>query len=463
MAATPTAGWDEDLAERAQERLEEYFELIRIPSVSALPEHQADIDRAAVWVADRLHTIGVPEVEILPTDGKPLVWGRWHVSDDQPTALIYAHYDVQPPDPLDLWQSPPFEPTIRGDRVYARGASDDKAGVIITLQAVEALVRAGGKPPINVIFFYEGEEEIGSPAVPKLVAAQRDRFACDFVLSADGSMAGPDLPSLTVGLKGLGGCQIDVRSSSTDLHSGMYGATVPNAVQALVQIAASLHTPDGRVAVAGFYDKVRDLTPKDREEIADFPFDETEFKAQAGVRAFWGEPGYSPLERVWTRPTLDFNGIWGGFQGAGSKTVTPAEAHVKITSRLVPNQDPAEIIDLIRAHVQAHCPDGVDATVTPLSGRAMPFAVDREHPALVAAAKVLREIYGKEPVIERSGGTVPVAEVFQRELCADVIFFAFGLPGSQVHAPNEWFRLEDLTRGARAYCALLTELATPAS
>jgi acetylornithine deacetylase/succinyl-diaminopimelate desuccinylase-like protein len=463
MAATPTTACEEDLAKRSKERLEEYFELIRIPSVSALPEHQPDIERAAAWVADRLRAIGVPEVEILPTDGKPLVWGRWHVSDDQPTALIYAHYDVQPPDPLDLWQSPPFEPTVRGDRVYARGASDDKAGVIITLQAVEALVRANGKPPINLIFFYEGEEEIGSPAVPKLVAGQRDRFACDFVLSADGSMAGPDLPSLTVGLKGLCGCQIDVRSSSTDLHSGMYGATVPNAVQALVRIAAGLHTPDGRVAVKGFYDKVRELTPQERQEIADFPFDEAEFKDQAGVEEFWGEPDYSPLERVWTRPTLDFNGIWGGFQGAGNKTVTPAEAHVKITCRLVPNQDPAEIVDLIRQHVQTHCPAGVDATVTPLPGRAMRFAVDRGHPALVAAAKVLREIYGKDPVIERSGGTVPVAEVFQRELGADVIFFAFGLPGSQVHAPNEWFRLEDLTRGARAYCALLTELAKPSA
>jgi acetylornithine deacetylase/succinyl-diaminopimelate desuccinylase-like protein len=463
MAATPTATWEEDLVKRGKERLEQYFELIRIPSVSALPEHQADIERAAAWVADRLRAIGVPDVEILPTDGKPLVWGRWHVSDDQPTALIYAHYDVQPPDPLDLWKSPPFEPTVRGDRVYARGACDDKAGVIITLQAVEALARAHGKPPINLIFFYEGEEEIGSPAVPKLVASQRDRFACDFVLSADGSMAGPDLPSLTVGLKGLGGCQIDVRSSSTDLHSGMYGATVPNAVQALVQIAASLHASDGKVAVEDFYDKVRDLTTQERREIADFPFDEADFKNQAGVRDFWGEPGYSPLERVWTRPTLDFNGIWGGFQGAGSKTVTPAEAHIKITCRLVPDQDPAEIVDLIRQHVQTHCPDGVNATVTPLPGRAMPFAVDRGHPALVAAAKVLREIYGKDPVIERSGGTVPVAEVFQRELGADVIFFAFGLPGSQVHAPNEWFRLEDLTRGARAYCALLTELAKPAS
>ncbi|MGH2559043.1 MAG: dipeptidase [Thermomicrobiales bacterium] len=451
--------WEHELATREDEHLAEFLDFIRIPSVSALPEHHADIERAAAWVVARMRRAGIPEVEIIPTENKPLVWGRWHVSDNQPTALIYAHYDVQPPDPLDLWQTPPFEPEIRDGRIYARGPADDKGGVLSTILAVEALARASGQPPINVVFFYEGEEEIGSPAVPKVIAADRERFACDIVLSADGLQSGTDLPNLTVGSKGLGGCQIDVRTSRTDLHSGMYGATVPNAVQVLIQLAATLHTPDGRVAVDGFYDTVRDLTSEERQEIDGYPFQDAAFKEEAGVSAYWGEQGYSPLERMWTRPTLDFNGIWGGFQGAGSKTVTPSEAHAKITCRLVPDQEPADVVQLIARHVEQRCPAGVTATVTPLPGRANPFSIRRDHPGLLAAGKVLAEMYGRPPLIERSGGTVPVAEIFQRELGADFIFFGFSLPGQQIHAPNEWFRVEDLHRGAKAYCALLTELA----
>jgi len=454
-----TAAWERELAGREEEHLAEFLDLIRIPSVSALPEHHADIERAARWVAGRMRQAGIPEVDIIPTENKPLVWGRWHVADDQPTALIYAHYDVQPPDPLDLWETPPFEPEIRDGRIYARGPADDKGGVLSTILAVEALARANGQPPVNVVFFYEGEEEIGSPAVPKVIAADRERFACDVVLSADGLQSGPDLPNLTIASKGLAGCQIDDRTSRTDLHSGMYGATVPNAVQVLIQLAATLHTADGRVAVEGFYDTVRELSAAERQEIAGYPFKDAAFRDEAGVSVYWGEEGFTPLERMWTRPTLDFNGIWGGFQGAGSKTVTPSEAHAKITCRLVPDQNPAEIIPLIEHHVARYCPDGVTATVTPLPGRANPFAIRRDHPGLLAAGKVLEAIYGRPPLIERTGGTVPVAEVFQRELGADFIFFGFSLPGCQIHAPNEWFRVEDLHRGARAYCALLTELA----
>jgi acetylornithine deacetylase/succinyl-diaminopimelate desuccinylase-like protein len=457
--AIETTSWSADLASREQEHLEEFFDFLRIPSVSALPEHQPDIDRAAEWTAARLRKAGVPEVEILQTDGKPLVWGRWHVSDEQPTALIYAHYDVQPPDPLDLWETAPFEPTVRDGRIYARGSADDKHGVYATILAVEALARQQGQPPINLVFFYEGEEEIGSPAVPKIIQAERERFKCDLVLSADGGQEGEDLPGLTVALKGLAGVQVDVQTSETDLHSGMYGATVHNAVQVLVQLAATLHDKDGRVAVEGFYDRVRELTPQERTEIAENAFDEGEFKAEAQVQEFWGEAGYTPRERMWARPTLDFNGFWGGFQGKGSKTVTPREAHAKITCRLVPNQDPNEIPGLLERHLQKHSPPGVALTVTPLPGKANPFAIDRDHEGLVAAGNILREMYGKDPLIVRSGGTVPVAEVFQRELGADMIFFGFGLPGSQIHAPNEWFRVEDLRRAAEGYCALLTALA----
>lgn len=458
MAFESTA-WSADLAAHEQEHLDEFFDFLRIASVSALPAHQPEIDRAADWTAARMRKAGIPEVEILPTDGKPLVWGRWHVADDEPTALIYAHYDVQPPDPLELWHTPPFEPTVREGRIYARGSADDKHGVLSTILAVEALARTNGAPPINIVFFYEGEEEIGSPAVPKIIQAERERFKCDFVLSADGGQEGEDLPALSVALKGLAGVQVDVQTSGTDLHSGMYGATVPNAVQVLVQLAATLHDAGGRVTVEGFYDKVKDLSDEERNEIADVPFDEAEFKAEAQVNGFWGEESYTPRERMWARPTLDFNGIWGGFQGAGAKTVTPREAHAKITCRLVPNQDPNEIPGLIEKHLRQRCRPGANLTVTPLPGKANPFAINRDHPGLVAAGSVLKEMYGKDPLIVRSGGTVPVAEVFQRELGADMIFFGFGLPGSQIHAPNEWFRVEDLQRSAVGYCALLSALA----
>ena len=451
--------WATYLAQHEARHLDELVTFLRIPSVSALPTHRADVETAATWVADRLRSAGVPNVEIIPTGGHPLVYGRWHVADDRPTALIYAHYDVQPPDPLDLWESPPFAPVIRDGRLYARGAADDKAGLVIAITAVEALARAQGGPPINLVFFFEGEEEIGSPNLPALVRAERERLACDAVVSADGSMYGPDAPSLTVSTKGLAGCQVDLRTADTDLHSGEYGAAVPNAVQAMAQLAASFHTPEGRVAVAGFYDRVRELPAEERAEIAAVPFDEAAFLQGTGATALWGEPGYSPLERRWARPTLDLNGLWGGFQGAGAKTVTPCEAHVKITCRLVPDQEPAEIVALLEQHVAEHCPPGAQATVTPLPGAARPFAIRRDNPALLAAASVLRELFAKEPLITRSGGTLPVAEVFQQELGADMVFFAWSMPDCNAHAPNEWFRLEDFERGRRAYCAYLTALA----
>src|SRR5262249_2199591 len=339
--------WDALLADEQDQHLAEFFDFLRIPSVSALPAHQPDIERAAAWTADRLRRAGVPEVEILPTGGKPLVWGRWHVADDQPTALIYAHYDVQPPDPLDLWTTPPFEPAIRDGRIYARGAADDKNGVLQTILATEVLARTQGKPPINLVFFFEGEEEIGSPSVAPFIGGARDRLACDWVISADMLMWGARQPSLTVSLKGMAACELHLRTANTDMHSGIYGAYVGNAAQAMAHLVASLHTPDGRVAIAGFYDRVRQPTSDERAETAAVPFEDEAVRKSLDSPGFWGEPGYTPLERSWFRPTLDVNGIWGGFQGDGKKTVTPAEAHAKITCRLVSDQDPAEVLDLI--------------------------------------------------------------------------------------------------------------------
>jgi acetylornithine deacetylase/succinyl-diaminopimelate desuccinylase-like protein len=447
--------WTSWLAERETEHLNELFTFLRIPSISSLPEHRGDVRRAAEWVVDRLSRAGVPEVELLETGGHPLVTGQWHVSDDLPTVMIYAHYDVQPPDPLDLWTSPPFMPEIRDGRIYARGAGDDKAGLLITILAVEALVAKSGAPPVNLRFFFEGEEEIGSPSVAPYIRQHRDRFACDFVMSADGLMWDEETPSVMVSVKGMAGCEIALRTASTDMHSGIYGGSVRNAAQAMAELAATLHDRSGRVAVEGFYDRVIDPIDEERRELEAVPFDEARYFGQVGAGALWGEPGYSPLERLWMRPTLDINGLWSGFQGEGTKTVTPAEARLKITCRLVPDQDPENILDLIERHVERHCPTGATFTFTRRTGTARPYAIPRDHPGLVAAAETLRGLFRKEPAVVRIGGTIPIAEVFKGELGADLVFFAWSQTDCNAHAPNEWFRLEDFRNGTAATCAFL--------
>ena len=452
--------WDEYLEQNEARQLGELMEWLRIPSVSALPQHQPDVAEAAEWIADKLRRIGVPEVALLPTERNPIVFGYWHVDDNQPTALIYGHYDVQPPDPLALWETPPFDPDVRDGRLYARGASDDKGNTFMPVAALEALAASQGGPKINLKFFIEGEEEIGSPSLPTFMPEQAERLACDFVIAADGPMYGPDTPSLTLSSKGLAACQINLRSAAADMHSGQYGAAVPNAVQQLVQLASTFHTAHGKVNVEGFYDKVKPIGDEDRKRIALVPFDEEEYRQSVGAPALWGEPGHTALERAWLRPTLDFNGIWGGFEGEGTKTVTPAEAHLKITCRLVPDQDPEEILDLIERHVRQHCPKTALATVERFPGSSMPFAVDRNHPALQTAADVLEALYGKEPLEVRLGGTLPVAELFQKYLGAETIFYSFGMPGANQHAPNENFQIEaSFRQGRRAYCRYLNALA----
>jgi acetylornithine deacetylase/succinyl-diaminopimelate desuccinylase-like protein len=459
MAERPA--WEAYLQQHHDRHLEELFDLLRIPSVSSLPEHREDVRRAAEWVADALRAVGVPRVEVMETAGNPVVYGEWIVAEGKPTALIYGHYDVQPPDPLDLWETPPFEPTIREGKVFARGASDDKGNLFIPIKAIEALVRtrADGQPPINLKFTIEGEEEVGSPNLPVFVREHRELLACDVVLSADGGMFSPETPSITTASKGIAACQINVRTAGTDLHSGQYGASVPNAVQAAVQLAATLHTPEGKVAVAGFYDTVRDLSEQEKGEFRSVPFDEAEYKQDLGVSELWGEPGYTPVERNWGRPTLDLNGFWGGFQGVGIKTVTPCEAHFKITCRLVADQEPGAILDLIEAHVQAHAPRGATVTMERFPGAARPFHIRRDHPVLVAAEQTLGDLYDRDPYVIRAGGTLPIAETYQTELNADMVFYSFGMPGGRVHAPNENFLIqESFVMGRRAYCALLERM-----
>lgn len=451
---------DAYLQQHDARHLEELKDFLRIPSVSSLPAHRDDVHRAAEWVAEQLRRLGARDVALLPTAGNPVVYGAWPAPDGAPTALLYGHYDVQPPDPLDLWETPPFEPTVRGGRLYARGASDDKGNMFAPLKALEALIATGEGVPVGLKCIFEGEEEIGSPNLPGFIREHAARLQADFALCADGGMWGPDTPSLTVASKGLCACQLDLRTANIDLHSGQHGAAAPNAVEALTRLVTTMHDDLGHVTVAGFYDDVRELTRETRAETAALPFDEDAYRQGLELNALWGEPEYTVAERRAARPTLDLNGIWGGFTGEGIKTVTPCEAHAKITCRLVPDQDPARILDLLEAHVQRHCPPGATVQVRRFRGAARPFTIRPDHPALRAAGRVLRDLYGTEPLRIRLGGTLPVAETLQSELGADLIFFSWGMPDDQVHAPNEGYRLDAFMASRRAYCALLPELRT---
>jgi acetylornithine deacetylase/succinyl-diaminopimelate desuccinylase-like protein len=446
------------VAERMR-HLKEYRKFLRIPSVSALPSHREDIIRAANWVAQALRSAGVPTVEILPTEGHPVVYGAWPAEKPEtPTVLIYAHYDTQPADPLSEWTSPPFEPTIRDGRMYARGASDDKGNLFLTLKVVEAYSTLYGRPPTGLIFLFEGEEEIGSPNLPAFIQEHKERLRADAVISADSVMWSNDEPSLVLASKGLIALQIDARGAESDLHSGLHGGLAPNPLNALTTMLGSMWTLDGKVQIEGFYEEVRPLSEQERAEIAAVPFDEASYERSIGIAAPVGEPGFSPLERNWARPTLDINGIWGGFQGEGSKTVIAREAHAKITCRLVPDQVPSHIIAAIERHVQTHCPADITATVQQIAGSSSAFSIAPAHPVLRVAREALRASYGRDPLLIRLGGTLPVAEYFQRVLGQDIVFLAWSMPDEHLHGPDEFFRLENFDRGLRVYADLFERL-----
>ena len=439
--------------------LAELLDFLRIPSISALPEFAGDVARAGDWVARRLTAAGVENVEVLATGGHPVVYGDWLHAPGKPTIMIYGHFDVQPVDPVDLWTHPPFEPTVVGDRVYARGASDDKGNMLAPILAVEALLQGEGAAPVNLKFCFEGQEEIGSPQIPEFMPPHQARFACDLAVSADGGQFSETEPILLMSLRGICGIQIDVGGATTDLHSGLHGGRVQNPIHALTQILASLRRADGTVAVEGFYDDVVELPAEERAAIARVPFDGGEYLEQLGLEEEFGEPGYTNRERGWVRPTLEMNGIWGGFQEDGIKTVLPNAAHAKVTCRLVANQDPARIITLLQEHIAQHAPPGVKVEVNPLSIRGKPYSISADHWGNRAAAAVLNALYGREPYKTRSGGSIPITGVFQEQLGADTISFGFGIEDENFHAPDEFFRLASFRRGQRAYCLLLEEFA----
>jgi acetylornithine deacetylase/succinyl-diaminopimelate desuccinylase-like protein len=438
--------------------LGELREFTAIPSVSTDPAHQADVRAAAQWVAAKLEAAGPFTVRTIPTPGASVVCAEWLGAPGARTVLVYGHYDVQPEDPVEQWVSPPFTPTLRDGRLYARGASDDKGPLLIPIAVAEAFFAVRARLPINVKFLLEGEEEIGSRHLEAFVVEHRDLLTADVVLSADGAMWRIDEPSLTVASRGLAGLELTLKGPAKDLHSGRHGGSVANPLHAMARLIASLHEADGRVAVAGFYDRVRELSPLERAEIAALPFDEAAYLAQVGAPAATGESGYGTLERQWTRPTLEVNGLWGGYQGPGSKTVVPSEAHAKITARLVPDQDPAEVEALVTRHLERHVPPGTTLTIAAGDHRARPARIARDHPVLAAAAAALTEVYGVRPLVVRMGGTVPVAELFQRLLGLDTVYFSFSTGDEDFHAPNEFFRVNRLHEGLAAWARLWERL-----
>lgn len=441
--------------------LSELMQFLTIPSISADPAAKPALEEAAAWIERQLAQLGVPEVKRLDAGGPPAVYGAWHVGDDKPTVLIYGHYDVQPPDPLDEWQSPPFAPRVEGDRLYARGASDDKGNLFVPLKALEAIVQTAGAPPLNIKLLFEGEEEIGSPHLPALFERFADLLRADLVLCADGGMWSAEVPSLTIGSRGIAALQIDVRGPRSDLHSGTYGGAVRNPLGALARLLSALHDDEGRVAVPGFYEQVRPLSDAERALFAKVPFDEAAYKEELGVAALFGEPGYSPLERTWARPTIEISGMWGGYRGEGVKTVLPASAHAKLTCRLVPDQEPDAVLAAIERFIveQAQALTGVTVSVTRFPGNARAYLMPAEHPVLTEAAAVLADVYGREPLVIRTGGTLPVADLIKSRLGVWFVFFSFGEPDNNIHGPNEFVRLSSLQRGMRAYVQLLQRLA----
>ncbi len=426
-------------------------EFAAIPSVSTDPAHAADMRAAAKWVADELTASGPITVRTIETAGNPVIYGEWLGAPGKPTVLVYGHYDVQPPDPLEKWDSPPFTPTVRDGRLYARGVSDDKGPMLIPIKVARGFLKTSGALPINVKFMFEGEEEIGSPNLESFIAEHKELLAADFVLSADGAMWRINEPSLTVASRGLAGLELTLTAASKDLHSGRHGGGVANPLHAMARLIASLHDDNGRVTVAGFYDRVVELTNDERAAIKALPFDESAYLNQVGAPAPFGEIGYSTLERQWARPTLEVNGMWGGYEGPGQKTVIPSEAHAKITCRLVPDQDPVQVAALVKHHLESHIPPGTNLTVRVSAHGARPSHIAVDNSSLKTAHSALTTVYGVSPLIVRMGGTVPISELFSRLMHLDTVFFSFSTADEDYHSPNEFFRIHRLHEGLEAW------------
>ena len=444
------------IAQNRERFYEELFSLIRIPSISAHSERRDDMQRCATRWAELLLEAGVDRAEVLPTKGNPVVYAEKRVGDALPTILVYGHYDVMPVEPLELWASDPFEPTIRDGRIYARGANDDKGQSFMHAKAFEYLIKANSLP-VNVKFLIEGEEEIGSPNLEDFCREHRDLLACDTILVSDTGMFAEDVPSITTGLRGLAYWQIEVTAAARDLHSGLFGGAVANPLIELSKIIARLVDADGHITIPHFYDDVDTVSPEERELMAQIPFDEATYKQSIGIRELHGETGYSTVERTGIRPSLDVCGMWGGYTGEGSKTVLPAKAYAKLSARLVPHQQPDKIATLVADHIRAIAPGYVDVQVEWMHG-AEPYVCPIDLPVYKAAEQAYQQVYGKRPLPVRSGGSIGVVPVFERVLGVKSILMGFGLESDAIHSPNESFMTGQFEKGIRTIVAFYEAL-----
>ena len=437
----------------------ELKEFLKIPSISTLSENKKDINDCANFVSEKLKQAGMSRVEIFQTEGHPLVYGEWLGAPGKPTILVYGHYDVQPVDPIDLWDSPPFEPTIKDGKIFARGATDDKGQVFMHIKSVESFFKTVGSPPLNIKFIIEGEEEIGSEHLEPFINNNLDLLKCDAVLISDTSLYAPGVPTLTYGLRGLAYMEVEVIGPNRDLHSGTFGGAVGNPINTLAKMISQLHDKNGKITIPGFYNDVIKLTKKERENYKLLKFSEKKFAKELGVAVLHGEKGFSSLERTWARPTLDCNGIFGGFTGKGAKTVLPSKATAKISMRLVPNQDPGKIAKLFEKHIKKLAPKHVTIKVANLHG-GMPSMTSLESKASIAAAKAMEKAFGKKTVFIREGGSIPIVTVFAKKLKAPVVLMGLGLNTENLHSPNEHFNLNHFHLGIVSSANFIQEFST---
>jgi len=441
-----------------KEALDGLLEFLKIPSISTMPEHKADIEKAAEYVAAGLRTAGLQGVELIHGKGHPLVYGEWIGAPGKPTLLCYGHYDVQPADPLEEWNSPPFEPAIRNDNIYARGAVDDKGQVWLVVKAVEWLMKRDGRLPVNIKFLLEGEEECGGEHIEDYVKSKPPRLKCDAVLVCDTEMFAPDLPTICTGLRGIVYGELFVEAARQDLHSGMYGGAAPNPLQAIAEIITAIKDREGHIHIPGFFDRVKPPSPEEKEAWAKLPFNETEFREkEIGCSELVGEPGFTVLDRLWARPTFEVHGIRGGFIGDGAKTVIPARAVAKISMRLVGDQQTGEAAEQLKKAIAAVTPRGVRAEYKVLHAGAASL-VDPKNPYVEAAAKAMEEVFGKKTVYMRSGGSIPIVGVFNANLGVPSVLMGFGLPDDNLHAPNEKFHIPNFYRGIETVARYLEQL-----
>ncbi len=443
--------------EHEQRLLDEVKDFLRIPSVSTAPEHKGDVQRAAEFVAAKMRAAGLEHVEVIPTAGHPLVYADWLHQPGKPTVLCYGHYDVQPADPIELWRNPPFEPVLENGNIVARGAADDKGQMYTHIKAVEALQAVHGKLPVNVKFLIEGEEEVGGESIAKYVAENAARLKADVALVSDTELFADGLPTLCIGLRGLVYTEVVARGAAKDLHSGIYGGAAPNAVFGLIELLSRSKDANGVIQIPGIYDDVRPPAKEELESWSHLPFDESEFlRSEVGSERLTGEPGYSVLERVWARPTLEVHGIAGGFTGAGAKTVIPATATAKVSLRLVPDQNPERVLAAFQKFLAENAPAGISVELRVLSA-GPPLTVNPHHPAIEVAARVFEETLGKRTVFIRSGGSIPVVGDFASHLGIPSVLMGFGLPDDGLHSPNEKFRMENYYTGIRKVERVLEE------